>query len=624
MSCGRSDPIPCTDTCQNPGDTRCNGVVLQVCADADRNCSQWQDRVDCDYYDQVCRESGGSAECSRTCSDNCDEEGKTRCDGTVVQICALGEKGCLGWVSGTDCSVFEEVCDVTQGQAHCTVICEHECATIGSTGCGGTFILTCAVNYYGCFYWKFGHDCADEGLICDDSGGATTCGPCVPDCSGRQCGPDPICGENCGTCMGATEVCRLNTGICEDVCAGKDCGTYEGIYCGACEGATEICREDTGLCEDVCAGKDCGTYDGIYCGTCAGSAEVCRLDTGLCEDVCAEKECGTYDGIYCGSCEGATEICRLDTGLCEDVCIGRECGIIESVNCGECSGPTEVCRSATGLCEEVCLWRECGVVEGIVCGTCPSDETCLSGTCQLDPSALLWIEILGGSFMMGSENGDDDERPVHRVDVPTFEMTKTEVTVEQYKACVDASVCTVPDEYPANPYCNWGKPDRLDHPMNCVNWNQAGAFCRWSGVRLPTEAQWEYAARSGGEDIEYPWGDETATCQYTVMDEGGDGCGMDRTWAVCGKTAGNTAHGLCDMSGNVYEWVRDQYHDSYVGAPTDGSAWEDLWFGDRVSRGNCFKCSGSNGLRTSFRAFFSNPPTVAEIMGIRCARPIEP
>jgi sulfatase modifying factor 1 len=230
---------------------------------------------------------------------------------------------------------------------------------------------------------------------------------------------------------------------------------------------------------------------------------------------------------------------------------------------------------------------------------------------------------------MGSENGEDNERPVHRVTVPTFEITKTEVTVLQYQVCVDASICTEPIEPTLDQYCNLGKPDREDHPVNCVDWEQAGVFCRWSGGRLPTEAQWEYAARGGGDDIEFPWGNQPATCHYAVMKDqtvGGDGCGQDRTWPVCSKTAGNTAQGLCDMSGNVLEWVRDQYHDSYQGAPTDGSSWEDLWFAERVCRSSSIK-SGPQRLRASSRDYgdrFVDSSYGYAFFGIRCARPVDP
>lgn len=119
-----------------------------------------------------------------------------------------------------------------------------------------------------------------------------------------------------------------------------------------------------------------------------------------------------------------------------------------------------------------------------------------------------------------------------------------------------AKVCTRPR---MDRYCNWGKSNREDHPINCINWNQARISARWLGGDLPTEAQWEYAARSGGKPWKYPWGNQKADCLYAVMDDGGDGCGKDRTWPICSKPKGNTSQGLCDMSGSVWECTRDIY-----------------------------------------------------------------
>ncbi len=235
---------------------------------------------------------------------------------------------------------------------------------------------------------------------------------------------------------------------------------------------------------------------------------------------------------------------------------------------------------------------------------------------QLGGSGLEWVRIEGGSFDMGSDDGFSNERPVHRVTVPTFEITKTQVTVDQYRACVDAGFCTAPDE---DYYCNWGQSDRGKHPINCVDWHQAQAYAKWAGGRLPTEAEWEYAARSGGRDWKYPWGDEEATCERAVMYDGSNnGCGRNSTWPVCSKPRGNTTQGLCDMTGNVWEWVQDWYHDSYNGAPTDGSAWEKPTGSYRVYRGGSWYYF-ARYVRAAVRHYYS-PGYRGYYLGFRLAR----
>jgi len=198
-------------------------------------------------------------------------------------------------------------------------------------------------------------------------------------------------------------------------------------------------------------------------------------------------------------------------------------------------------------------------------------------------AGIEWVRIPGGSFEMGSNDGGKDEKPVHTVRVGSFEMSKTEVTFGQYQACVDAGACSAPHVSDGTCSVKKGKSwytgtlsegfQGADQPVVCVDWEQARAFARWAGGRLPSEAEWEYAARSGGKSVKYPWGDQSASCSYAVMDDGGDGCGRDRTWSVCSKRAGDTEQGLCDMAGNVWEWVEDVYHSSYSGAPADGSPW---------------------------------------------------
>jgi formylglycine-generating enzyme required for sulfatase activity len=174
------------------------------------------------------------------------------------------------------------------------------------------------------------------------------------------------------------------------------------------------------------------------------------------------------------------------------------------------------------------------------------------------------IQIPAGSFKMGS-NVESDEIPTRDVFVDEFSIDKYEVTVAQYLECVEAGGCEPfvlgkgafiqPYEWD---YCNYGQPGKENHPMNCVNWFEADRFCRWADKRLPTEAEWEKAAR-GTDGRRFPWGDEQATCDHIVMDIGGDGCGRESTWPVGSKPMGASPYGVMDMSGNVWEWVADWY-----------------------------------------------------------------
>ena len=230
-------------------------------------------------------------------------------------------------------------------------------------------------------------------------------------------------------------------------------------------------------------------------------------------------------------------------------------------------------------------------------------------------AGLTWIALPAGSLQMGSTKGEDDEKPVHPVTLSAFAMSKTEVTVDQYAVCVKAGRCTVPG---SGSYANWGVDGRGDHPVNHVDHGQSAAFCAWAGGRLATEAEWEYAGRSGGRDQEYPWGDAAATCQRAVMDEGGNGCGEGRTWPVCSKAAGNTAQGLCDMAGNVWEWVSDWYaSDYYQSSPStnpSGAASGSY----RVHRGGGWISSAAY-LRAS-RRLSCSPGYRYYYLGFRCVR----
>ena len=178
---------------------------------------------------------------------------------------------------------------------------------------------------------------------------------------------------------------------------------------------------------------------------------------------------------------------------------------------------------------------------------------------------LAWVRVPGGAFRVGGDG--TSWGPAERREVRSFEMSRAVVTVRQYRACVDAGAC--PEPHAADGTCHvpsgtdWG-PGVLpvgfqepDQPVVCVTMAQARRFARWVGARLPDELEWEYAARDGGEEKRFPWGADLPTCARAVIAEGGWGCGRGTPWPVCSKPDGNTRSGLCDMIGNVWQWVED-------------------------------------------------------------------
>jgi len=240
------------------------------------------------------------------------------------------------------------------------------------------------------------------------------------------------------------------------------------------------------------------------------------------------------------------------------------------------------------------------------------------------PPAPEMIEIPAGAFTMGcnaSIDGqcDPDETPPHAVSTPAFHIDRTEVTQAAYARCVDAGACLAPttcDSFPPD----WNPAGRPDHPVVCVTWDDAHAYCAWAGKRLPTEAEWEKAAR-GADGRVYPWGNAAPDCTLTNFDPSGNGSArcVNTTEPVARHPAGASPFGVLDMAGNAAEWIEDDYHSSYSGAPSDGSAWVFNPRGRyRVARTGSWWVASSL-IRTSSRTGYG-PEVRSYDQGFRCAR----
>ncbi|OGR04301.1 MAG: hypothetical protein A2284_01935 [Deltaproteobacteria bacterium RIFOXYA12_FULL_61_11] len=225
-----------------------------------------------------------------------------------------------------------------------------------------------------------------------------------------------------------------------------------------------------------------------------------------------------------------------------------------------------------------------------------------------DPGTDEWVTIPGGTFQMGSTDGDGDEEPVHQVTLSAYRIQKYEVTAGDYSDCVTAGECTVAN---TGGSCTYQAAGKEDHPINCVDWHQARAYCQWRGGDLPTEAQWEYAAR-GNNGHTYPWGNEAP--DSTRLNYNGT---IGETTAVGTYLTGVSSYGLFDMSGNVWEWVADWYS-TYPSAaqvdptgPGSGSS--------RVLRGGGWS-GNSFYVRSAVRGSGS-PGDRNNNLGFRCASP---
>ena len=207
-----------------------------------------------------------------------------------------------------------------------------------------------------------------------------------------------------------------------------------------------------------------------------------------------------------------------------------------------------------------------------------------------------------GEFFMGCNEKIDEEcyfneRPGEIVPTEAFSIDRTEVTIEAYAACVRAKACSLPGTHSDSGYCNWGAKDREKHPINCVDWNQASKFCIWKKKRLPTEREWEKAAR-GTDGRKYPWGNTRVSCEHAVLFR----CGQRSTRPVGSLPVGKSPYGALDMIGNVWEWT-----DSWL----DVSERK-----HRVTRGGSWS-SHLGQARVSYRSG-TTPDNWTSFVGFRC------
>ena len=224
-------------------------------------------------------------------------------------------------------------------------------------------------------------------------------------------------------------------------------------------------------------------------------------------------------------------------------------------------------------------------------------------------------QIPADCFDMGDHfsEGGGDELPVHNVCISAFAMDLHEVTNAEYKACVDEAGCNAPgysNSYTRASY--YGNPTYDDYPVIYVDWNQATAYCSWAGKRLPTEAEWEYAARGGLSGKRYPWGDTISGSDANYYNSGDPW--DDDTSPV--EYYPDNGYGLYDMAGNVWEWVNDWYDSGYYSSSPTNDPPGPVSGTYRVLRGGGWFYY-PDFLRASYR-YFSTPTDQFDSLGFRC------
>ncbi len=401
------------------------------------------------------------------------------------------------------------------------------------------------------------------------------------------------------------------------------------------DGATRCSNEED--CSGLGSGVGCFLATGQESGFCVA---YCG-DGVLRQDIDAD---GNPDANHVGyeQCDDGNDV---DDDACTNDCRTAICGdgIVRTdladdhVDFEQCDDGNDVDSDA---CLNSCAVARCG--DGVLRQPMPGEtltdpEACDDGNsvsgdgCANCLPTLDFVLIQGGTYQMGSDGTVfGDEAPAHEVTISNFYLSKHEVTVALYQLCMAAGACPEPSVLVTHagsellPNCNYGKADRAMHPMNCVTLPEIEAFRSWREntyqqvARLPTEAEWEYAARSRGQDRLNPWGDSEADCELAVVDTD---CEQKSTEPVCNRPQGNSDQGICDLIGNVWEWTTDRYHASYHGAPSDGSAWTEGVSRLRVMRGGSWMDDDRRFLRAAVRMGI-NPLPVTDGIAFDLALPI--
>jgi formylglycine-generating enzyme required for sulfatase activity len=443
---------------------------------------------------------------------------------------------------------------------------------------------------------RSGRDCPAATPICDTA--ARPHGACVECLTTSDCGDgyDCVAGACKKTCSGDADCpgahCDPVAMVCVQCLESGHCMLGEVCVDLACTAGCEGDR-DCPASTPVCAPGD-GAHGMCY--QCTGDAQ-CGADQKCRDHVCVAV-CTSDSDCPGGACDPQTKQCVecVDKATCAlgKICVAKAC-VVGCEEHRDCPTSTPICDPTSGT-HGTCF--QC--VED---DDCTGTATCVDHVCQTGTTEM--VDIPAGAFVMGSDADTDTDNPRHTVTLSAYAIDRTEVTNAQYKVCVTTGNCLAPSSTTA-----YNDPAKANYPVVYVSWEKAATYCAWASKRLPTEAEWEKAAR-GTDERTYPWGAAAPTCSLAATNS----CTSAVT-LVASYPSGVSPYGVHDMSGNAREWVSDWYATYPTGPATDPEG--PASGSQKLARGGSWTAQAVDV--TTFVRPTRDPNLSDDYIGFRCAK----